>query len=178
MHKKCSTSHMDGQTCATLRKMCVWRGVLSSLPVACTTHSLMSVREVCENNCPVWLWKNLQPSLFPPLLISPLRVWVFVLPTLLWRWWRGSLRPVSFPILAVPFQVCSQCFIEWSLACSILLRNIDVLSSSFVSKNCEILRGRLKKIFSRSHRSSLHIINLWSSKMVFSYRFRGCQVSL
>ena len=38
---------------------------------------------------------------------------------------------MSFPDLAVPFQVCSQCFIEWSLPCFLVLRNIGVLSSSF-----------------------------------------------
>ena len=91
------------------------------------------------------------------MFFSPLRVWVFVFVPLLWRWWRGSLQPVGFPIGAVPFQVCSRCFIAWSLPYSVVLRNIDVLSSLFLSKICESLRGGLE-IFSRSHRSSLPVI--------------------
>ena len=56
-----------------------------------------------------------------------------------------------------PTEVCSQCVIEMSLACFLVLRNKDVLSSLFLSKSCEILCGGLE-IFSRSHRSSLLII--------------------
>ena len=60
-------------------------------------------------------------------------------------------------MLAVPFQVCSQCFIEWSLARSLVLRDVGVLSSLLSLKNSEVVRGGLE-IFFRSHRSSLLII--------------------
>ena len=38
------------------------------------------------------------------------------------------LRPVDFPILNYPLQFCSQCFIEWSLPYSLVLRNTRILS--------------------------------------------------
>ena len=52
----------------------------------------------------------------------------------------------------LPLQFWSQCFIELSLARSLDLWDVKVLSSLFSLKNCETVRGGLE-IFSRSHGS-------------------------
>ena len=64
------------------------------------------------------------------------------------------------------YRTLVQCFIEWSLSCSLVLRNVDFLSSLFSSKICEIVHGG-PEIFSRSHRSSLSIIIIGYQEDVF-----------
>ena len=68
------------------------------------------------------------------------------------------MRPVvGFPMLTHPLQFCSQCSIEWSLACSLVLRNEGILSFFFLSKTCENFRGGFE-IFSCFHWSTLTIL--------------------
>ena len=67
------------------------------------------------------------------------------------------MRPKGVPILTLQFQFCSHCFIEWSLPCSLVLRNKRIPSSLFLSKTCGNFRSGFE-ICSCSHRSSLTII--------------------
>ena len=75
------------------------------------------------------------------------------------------VRPVGFPILTLPFHVYPQCFIEWSLPYSPVLRNTRILSSSFLSKTCEEF-ALWALICLCSHRFSLAIIII-ASLVVF-----------
>ena len=118
--------------------MCVRRGVQSSPPVAFTTFA-----NVCTRN----LWKKSSVALKESVAITLSTDFDLAIE-------RPGVRSVSFPIWAVPLQVCSQCLIEWSLPRSLVLRNFGALSSLFSSKICESLRDGLE-IFSRSHRSRL-----------------------
>ena len=117
-------------------------------------HSLMSVREVCEKNLGgierVCSHHSFHQCWSRHWVSWCSRHWVS------WcsccdHWCEDDEEEVCdqwfFEFLAVPVQVCSQCFIEWSLACSFFLRDIDVLSSLFSLKSCEILRSGLKNLF-------------------------------
>ena len=121
---KCESAMLSSAgTLTRLRKMCVRRGVLSSPSrhvhdirsclYAKSVNNIYECARILQSGCHIGFAKSLQPSLFPPLVISPLvisplsvlvfaplRVLTFVLPPLLWRWWRGRrLRPEGFPIL-------------------------------------------------------------------------------
>ena len=76
-------------------------------------------------------------SLFPPTVIS----------AVVRMMKRKFATSRVFPILALPFQVSSQCFIEWSLPHSLVFWNVGILSSLFLSKTCESLRSGLKNLF-------------------------------
>ena len=69
----------------------------------------------------------------------------------------------------------AQCFIEWSLPYSFVLRNKGILSSLFLSKTCESSRSGLA-IFSRSHRSSLPIIIIGYQRDGVFVLVQGCGV--
>ena len=149
------------------------------IAIACKRNSLKQIYEcarILQSGCHTGFAKSLQPSLFAPLVISPLvilpfvisplsvlvftplRVLMFVLPPILWRWWRGRrLREIGVPILTPPFLFCSQRFIEWSLPHSLVLRNNGILSSFFLSKTCENVRSG-SEICSCFHWSTLTIL--------------------
>ena len=57
--------------------------------------------------------------------------------TIVVRMMKRRLRPVGFPFLSLPLQFCSECFIEWSLPYSLVLRNKRIMSSLLLSKTCE-----------------------------------------
>ena len=81
---------------------------------------------------------------------------------------------VGSPMLAGPFQVCSQCFIDWSLPYSLVLQNIGILSSLFLSETCESLRGGLKKFFALA--SVQLACHHWiPARRRFRHWFRWCQ---
>ena len=150
--------------CATLRKMCVRRSVLSSLPSR-ARHSLMSVREICEQIlCGFALKKSVVITLSTTCDLAIGCLGVFAkenigvrVATIYWEDDDEEATPRKFPILALSFQVRSKCYIEWYLPYSLVLRNIWILSSLFLSKTSESLRSGLIKILSRSHRSKLPI---------------------
>ena len=120
----------QGQRCSTVRdtdktEKCACHEVFRLHLPSRARHPLVSVREVCEKNCEcarilqsgdIGFTKSLQPSLFPPLVISPLsvlvfaplRVLMFVLPPInfVTMMRKKRLREIRPPILTLRLQFC------------------------------------------------------------------------